>query len=124
VVFSELITKLKAEDRIIFHSEQDGPLSDLRKLQPMWLYGTSRAQVVQTLFLSTIGLEGNAPLKGDVLITRYRADESNQGAALFTEKLFAEAKRRSMKVLVGPVSKSEADELIQLGVDGIITNQP
>lgn len=123
-ILSELISNLKADERIILHSEQGGPLTDLRKLKPMWLYGTSRAQVVQTLWLITLGLEGIAPLKGDVLITPYRAGETNQKTLLLTPELVAEARRRSMKVLVGPVTKSEAQEAIQLGVDGIITTEP
>lgn len=124
VILSELISKLKADERIILHCEQDGLLSDLRKIEPMWVYGTSRAQVVQTLWLSTIGLQGISPLKGDVLITQYRAGETNQKALLLTPELLAEARRRSMKVLVGPVTKLESDELLELGVDGVITTEP
>lgn len=124
VALSDLISKLKFDERIILQSEQEGLLADLRKLEPMWLYGTSRAQIVQTLWLITIGLEGVSPLKGDVLITSYRAGEINQKALLLTPDLLTEARRRSMKVLVGPVTKLEADELLQLGVDGVITTQP
>lgn len=124
VILSEFVSKLKADDRIILHCEQDGLLSDLRKIEPMWLYGTSRAQVVQTLWLTTLGLEGISPLKGDVLITQYRAGETNQKALLLTPELISEAHRRSMKVLVGPVTKLEADELLELGVDGVITTEP
>lgn len=121
-VFSNAVSEAKADQRIIFHSEHEGPLSDLRKLEPMWLFGTSRAQVVQTLFLTTLGLEGMAPLKGDVLITQLHAEGRNQNSLLLTPELLAEARRRSMKVLVGPVHKSEAEEARKLGVDGVISS--
>ena len=120
-IFSDFISKKNAGERIILQSEQDGPLSDLRKLQPMWLYGTSRAQIVQTLWLTTLGLEALAPLKGDVLITQLHASRINQNAVLATPDLIVEAKRRSMKVLIGPALRDEFEEIRKLGVDGVIT---
>jgi hypothetical protein len=119
-VFSDLISSTQADEKIIFQSEQNGPLTDLRKLEPMWLYGTSRAQIVQTIWLATIGLQKLAPLKGDVLITPLHAGAENQHASLVNEDVIAEARRRSMKVLIGPVSSEHLENVKKFNVDGAI----
>lgn len=120
VVFSDLISNLHVDDRIIFYSEEEGPLSDLRKIKPMWLYGTSRAQVVQALWLKSLGLIGLAPLKGDVMISPLTATDGNQTATLVNSDLVAEAHRRSMKVLIGPAPHDEIAHIQSLKADGAI----
>lgn len=122
VVLSDFVTNLKLDERIILQSELDGMLSDLRKLKPMWLYGTSRAQIVQTLWLAGLGLQELSPLKGDVLISPLYTQDTNQKTLLITPDLVNEAHRRSMKVLIGPASQDEVSEIKKLNVDGVVTH--
>jgi glycerophosphoryl diester phosphodiesterase len=117
----EIVEAQKAGDRVLIQSEQDGLLRDLRDLRPLWLYGTSQAQVTQLLMLVSLRLEPIAPLKADVYITPAARD----GASLVNEAVVAEIHRRERKIFAGPTTDADTiNKLRTLGVDGLITPDP
>lgn len=115
-----VINEAKAGDRVLVQSEQNGFLKDLREKQAVWLFGTSHAQVTQLLILLPLGLEGLAPVKGDV----YVSETSRRGRDLVSPEVIAEMHRRRKPVFAGPASREEALELRAHGVEGLISGDP
>ncbi|MCM2281974.1 MAG: hypothetical protein NDI61_09030 [Bdellovibrionaceae bacterium] len=117
----EVIEKLKATDRVLIQSDNDGLLRDVREQRGPWLFGTSQPQITQLLMLIPFALEPIAPLKGDVYITPFKRGET----ILVKPEVISEVHRRARKVFAGPVdSPNDVDALLVLHVDGIITAQP
>ncbi len=116
----------KAGDRVLIQSPEDGLLRDLRDKKPLWLYGTSDAQIVRLKMLSALGLAATATLRGDVMIL------GQTGAGRLQPKVapmdyvdtIQEAHRRRMKIFIPENEKEKAVQLRNLGADGVITSKP
>lgn len=118
---SKVIENANASERILIQSETDGLLKDLRTLHPMWLFGSSRAQLTQLRMLLTIGLGPITPLRADVYVSVNFRDRP----PLMDESLITEIHRRRMKAIVGPAAnRATRDRWIALGIDGLISTNP
>lgn len=115
-----IIEKASASDRILIQSPEDGFLSEMRAERPLWLYGTSLAQVTQLIMLSSIGLQPVAPLRGDVLVV-----ENEDVVGRLNDRALGEAIRRGMKIFAGPMkNKEQATEFHKRGVNGVLISDP
>jgi len=118
--FIAVIEDAQASDRLLIQSPEKGFLTEMRQERPLWLYGTSLAQVTQLIMLSSLGLQPLAPLRGDVLVV-----ENEEAFWRLNDRAISEALRRGMKVFAGPLKKKEqALELHQRGVTGILISDP
>lgn len=116
-----IINQKRAGNRILIQSDEDGLLRDLREQNPAWLFGTSQAQVTLLKMLSSLGLESLTPFKGDVYIT----PSHFRNTLLINNPMINEVHRRKMNFIAGPVNKKEEVlDLIDRGVDGIMTTDP
>lgn len=120
--FIKVVEDAKISDRTLIQSPEDGFLKDMREAQPLWLYGTSLAQVTRLIMLSSIGLVTLAPTRGDVLVVE--SQEKERLLSRLTDAIINEAHRRQMKIYAGPVTAEEALQLWNRGVDGVMTPQP
>ncbi len=121
VALAKAINDAKAGDRVLIQSDLDGVLKDMRTLQAMWLYGTSRAQGTQLKLLLTLGLGGLAPIKGDTYISVAREERGE----IVSEDIVGEIHRRGLRAFVGPVdTKAKLEDMRAMGVDGIVTREP
>lgn len=112
--------------RFIITSERDKILKETRKVAPMLLYGASTPQLTQLMILANLFLESIAPLDSDLLIVENVTEKVRSSVRIhLNEKMIQEAHRRSLKVFAGNAQTLEqAQALIQLGVDGVLTSHP
>lgn len=120
--FAQVIDEAHAGDRVLIQSPEDGFLKDLRAAHPLWIYGTSMAQVTRMIMLSSIGLASLAPLKGDVVVVESPPKEHLLDR--LSDDVIVEAHRRRMKIYAGPADAAEATRLWNRGIDGVLTSQP
>jgi hypothetical protein len=120
------LEETKAYERALIQSPEDGFLKDLREAQPLWLFGSSQAQVTRLIMLSAIGMEATAPLKGDVFVMEAESATLplEHELARLNDSMIREIHRRGMKIYAGPVESRQIDELYHRGVDGVLTAQP
>lgn len=117
---SDLIGK-SGNGRLLIQSDYDLVLQSIKKLQPLWLFGTSQAERVRLRSFESMGILPAAPIKADVYIGPFK----QRGVELLTEQVFAEMKRRGKKIIVGPIETPEERELaLRRGADGLYVNQP
>ncbi len=122
VIIRDLATN-PAMDRALIQSPEDGMLKDLREAQPLWLYGSSQAQVTRLIMLASLGLEMSAPLKGDVFVMTSQDPEAHELERL-SDSIIHEIHRREMKIYAGPAEASQINTFAQRGIDGVLTSQP
>lgn len=104
------------KDRILVQSEFDNLMRALKKLQPLWLYGSSQAERVRFRTFESLWILTATPFLGDV----YVGPLKQMKVELLTENVAAEIKRRGQHLIVGPVkTKDEWDQALRLGADGV-----
>lgn len=121
--FAKVVDELRAGDRVLIQSPEDGFLKDLREARPLWIYGTSLAQVTRMILFSSMGLVSLAQLRGDVLVME--APPKEHLLNRIEDAIIHEAHRRKLKIFAGPASTpAEAIQLWKRGIDGALTTQP
>lgn len=109
------------DNHILIQSDYDVILDSLKKLKPMWLYGTSSSERVRFRTLESMWVEPAMKYSRDVYVGPLR----QKGVELLSENILSELKRRKKKILVGPLSSKDEQELVQrLGIDGVFIDQP
>lgn len=104
------------KDRILVQSEFDNLMRALKKLQPLWLYGSSQAERVRFRTFESLWILTATPFQGDV----YVGPLKQKNVELLTEQVAAEIKRRGQHLIVGPLkNKDEWDQALRLGADGV-----
>ena len=117
---SDLIGK-SGNGRIMIQSDYDVILRSIKKLQPLWLYGSSQAERVRFTTFDSLLIVTATTFKGDVYLGPFK----QKGILLLTESIFKELKRRGKKVIIGPLeSKDELEQALRLGADGIVMEKP
>jgi glycerophosphoryl diester phosphodiesterase len=107
-------------ERLLLQSPEDGFLKDLREAKPTWIFGTSQAELTRLIMLSSIGLESQSPIRGDIAIT----DDSGIMMRI-KEAEVDEIHRRGRKFFAGPAQTAEhVAKLRERGFDGVITDHP
>ena len=116
---SDLVGK-SGEGRVLIQSDYDLVIQSIKRLQPLWLYGSTTAEKVRFRTFESLWIETATPFKGDVYVGPFE----QKHVTLLTETIFKEIKRRGKKVIVGPVqSKEEEDLALRLGADGVFIDQ-
>jgi hypothetical protein len=116
------IEKAKANNRVLIQSPEEEFLKNMRETRPLWLFGTSQAQVTRMIMLAAIGLEAAAPLKGDLFVME--TDANDKSMRRLDDAIIREVHRRKLKIFAGPVDAKEASQLRIRGLDGVLTTDP
>jgi glycerophosphoryl diester phosphodiesterase len=102
--------------RIMIQSEYDILMRSIKKLQPLWLYGSSQGERVRFRTFESLWILPATPFQGDVYVGPFK----QKNVELLTEKVAQEIKRRGQKIIVGPVQTLEEYNLaLRLGADGV-----
>ncbi len=101
---SALAVKHKAENRILFQSDIELVLKSIKELHPLWLFGTSRSDIMRLLSFDSIGVLPASPFYGDVFISPMKVLDR----PAFNENVLIEMRRRKKPVVLGPL-QSEAE---------------
>ncbi|MCX7977369.1 MAG: hypothetical protein N2578_00025 [Bdellovibrionaceae bacterium] len=113
----EKIKELGAEDRVLVVSEAEVVLSAIKKVAPLWLFGSSRSEIMRLLSFDSIGIIEASPWKSDVLIVPVKI----MGRPAAQPSLIQEARRRKKYVLLGPAKNPEEVAALRgMQPDGII----
>jgi hypothetical protein len=109
------------EGRVLIQSDFDVIMRSLKKLQPLWLFGSSQAERVRFRSFESMWILPATPFKGDV----YIGPLQQKNVTLLTEAVARELKRRHKKIIAGPLhTKEEIDLALRLGADGVFIDQP
>lgn len=117
---SDLIGK-SGEGRILIQSDYDVVMSSIKRLQPLWLFGSSQADRVRFRSFQSMWILPATPFKGDVYIGPFQQKNVN----ILSPEVAAEVKRRGKRLIAGPLAtKEEIDLALGLGADGVFIDQP
>lgn len=103
VVLLEALKGFAADKLAMIQSDTTAVLESIKKEHPLWLFGTSQAELMRLVSLDSIGLGPAAGFPGDVFVSALRWKDR----PAFTESAFAEIKRRRKKSLLGPLRSRE-----------------
>ncbi|MFN7728649.1 MAG: hypothetical protein ACK5P7_05800 [Bdellovibrio sp.] len=108
------------KDRIMIQSEYDILMRSIKKLQPLWLYGSSQGERVRFRTFESLWILPATPFQGDIYVGPFR----QKNVELLTEKVAQELKRRGHKMIIGPVQTLDDYNLaLRLGADGVFIDQ-
>lgn len=131
VIFNLIENPLKGTDLILAMAKEYGfdksehfiltatfeaPLKDMKERAPIFLYGTSQAEILRIKTYEGFHLLEALNLRADVVIhpaTFYKQE-------FFTPELQDELKRRFKRIIVGPVSESEKESALKIKPFGVI----
>ncbi len=114
---TELITLKKASDRVLIQSDVELVLKTTKELQPLWLYGTSRSDIMRLLNFDSMGLLPTCAFVGDVFIAPFKVLRR----PAFNQDVLTEVRRRKKHILLGPLeSGAEILDAQSLKPDGYI----
>lgn len=117
----DIVDKYRARRRVILSSFDDRVVTQLRKLAPDMCSGFSRKEIAFSVFLSQIHLFPFFPFKGQVLQIPVKWEKTQ----VLTNKLIKNANRRGTQVHIWTINDEPTmTNLIEQGVDGIITDNP
>jgi glycerophosphoryl diester phosphodiesterase len=116
----EVVRAMGMERRVLFASEHLPPLSRARMLAPQ--IPTSLSAIEIASFIQSLG-SGGPPYAGQG--NALQIPPEYQGINLATREVVAAAHRNGLEVHVWTINgKAEMEEMLSLGVDGIITDHP
>lgn len=114
---ADLINKENASPRVLIQSDIELVLKTIKELQPLWLYGTSRSDIMRLLNFESIGLLPTCSFVGDVFIAPFKIHRR----AAFNVGVLEEARRRKKTIFLGPLeNEAEVLDAHSLNPDGFI----
>lgn len=118
---AHLFDELNVAKRVLIGSQTSVVISALRKLRPEWTYAATRNEVSRFLMLASLHIETIDSMPADAFLIPMNMG----GIRVFNEKLLSEVHRRKKPVIIWTINNREKmKNLIQKGVDGIITDRP
>lgn len=97
----EIMLKNDQWKRSIFCSRHDGPLKDLRDLEPQWTYCSGEVFLTRVLAFSSLGLESMLDISADVVFIHL----DNLNPTPTFHRVIKEAKRQNKLVIMGPLTR-------------------
>lgn len=118
---ARLIEEMGAQDRVLVASFDDGVIQRFRRLMPEVATGASTGEVQSFYLLQRFGLSAFYRPVANALQVPDRSGEIQ----LVTPRFVAAAHAQGMKVHVWTINTPDRmRQLLQIGVDGIITDRP
>jgi glycerophosphoryl diester phosphodiesterase len=116
----EVVRRAGMSRRVLFASEHHPPIARVRVLAPQLPTNLTAAEIVAFMQALQSGAQPNA-VTGDAL----QIPPQHQGLKLATPAVVAAAHQKGLEVHVWTVNaEREMEEMLALGVDGIITDYP
>jgi glycerophosphoryl diester phosphodiesterase len=110
-----------SERRVFFASEHLQPIARARTLAPQLPTNLPSAEIVVFIQSALSGIPATYPISGDAL----QIPPEHQGMKLATREVVAAAHRTGLEVHVWTINNpAQMEEMLSLGVDGIITDYP
>ena len=115
-----IVRQVGMERRVLFASEHLPPIARLRAVAPQVPTNLPAAEIVSFVQSCSAGISSYAA-SGDAL----QIPPEHQSIRLATREIVAAAHRRGLEVHVWTINEqAEMEEMLSLGVDGIITDCP
>ncbi len=86
--------------RVLVQSEYDNVMLSIKRLQPMWIYGTSASDRVRWNMFVSLGLAPAVNFTGDFYVTPLHV----RNLPAMNAGILAEVNRRGLMLLMGPLS--------------------
>lgn len=119
-VIRETLKDLSPEKRILLQSPYNAIMTSTKELEPFWLYGCSKADLMRFLTFESMWILPATPFKGDVYIAPFVL----LGRPAFHESTLEEVRRRNKKIILGPaLNKTEFDDAARLKTDAVIVEK-
>lgn len=96
-----------ALQRVLVQSEFDNVMTAIKKLQPMWIYGTSASDRVRWNMFASLGLAPAVTFTGDIYVSPLKV----RNLDAMNSAILNEVRRRGMLLLMGPLGS--VDEVRQ-----------
>jgi hypothetical protein len=113
----ETIKKFNASDRVLFQSDIELVLRSLKDLEPLWLFGTTRSDIMRLLNFDSVGLLPACPYYADVFVSSFKV----LGRPAFNQNVLNEVRRRKKSIILGPLeNEAEVIDARRLNPDGYI----
>jgi hypothetical protein len=102
---------------VLIQSDTEIVIKSIKEQKPLWLFGTSRSDVMKIVSFDSIGLGPASPFHGDVFISPLKI----MNRAAFNEDVLTEIRRRKKLVILGPLlTEQEIVDARSLKPDGYI----
>lgn len=119
----DLIQTHKQWERIILGSFHEKVIRSLRIKNPDWFYATSGNQMQRSLILRELGLLPVASFDGEFVMIPLRMARSP--IDVYSRDLHDELRRQAREVFIWVINDEKSmRELLDKGVDGLITDKP
>jgi glycerophosphoryl diester phosphodiesterase len=117
----EIVRRYRAQDRVVLAGGDHDNLVKVAGLAPEMCSGFSARELFQTLIWGTLRLNTFCPARGHVLQIPFR----HKNIPVATKNFIKNAHRRGLHVHVWTINdEATMRHLIELGVDGIVTDAP
>lgn len=117
----QLVRELNAQNRVMIISSYGAIVQHGRLLEPRWVYGASRDEVMRSVMYASLWLESTDSMRADVYVIADR----DAGVQILTDRLLTEIHRRAKKVFLLNVNTAEeAKKWFTESIDGIYTDYP
>jgi glycerophosphoryl diester phosphodiesterase len=116
----EIVHRTAMERRVLFASEHSAPIARVRAVAPQIPTNLPAAEIVSFVQSLSSGV-GSYAVIGDAL----QIPPEHRGIRLATREIVAAAHRNGLEVHVWTINEqAQMEEMLSLGVDGIITDEP
>ncbi|MEK2689578.1 hypothetical protein [Bdellovibrio sp. GT3] len=116
-IVSEALQGLNSEHRTLAQSDTNLILSAIKSLQPTWLYGTGRPDLMRLMSFDALWVLPSTQFKGDVFVAPFKI----LGRPAFNDNVIAEMRRRHKKIFLIVENEEEFKRAKAYNADGYIS---
>lgn len=117
----QVLDEPESENRFLIQSDTHVILTSIKSLKPLWIFGTSMADIMRLLSFNSVFILPAAPFQGDVFITPL----SILDRKVLNTDVISEMRHRNKRIIIGPIStESEFEEAWALKPDGFFLENP
>ncbi len=108
-------------ENIMIQSPYNSVLESVRKLESMFVYGSTMSDTMRFKTFDSIGIISVSPFKGDIYFSELKV----KGKDAITKSISSELERRKIPIIIGPIKDfSEAQLALSLGASGLFIEKP
>ncbi|WP_413559349.1 hypothetical protein [Bdellovibrio sp. HCB209] len=117
-IVANAIQDYKPNDRTLIQSDTTLITSAIKSLQPTWLYGTGKPDLMRLMSMDSLWILPSTQFKGDVFVAPFKM--MNRPA--FNDDVIAEMRRRHKKIFLVVENEEEFKRAMEIKADGLIAN--
>ncbi|WP_255490139.1 hypothetical protein [Bdellovibrio sp. KM01] len=107
-----------SNDRTLIQSDANVITNAIKSLQPTWLYGTSKPDLMRLMSFDSLWVLPSTQFKGDVFIAPFKI----QNRPAFNDNVLAEMRRRKKKIFLVVENEEEFKKAVEIKADGYVAN--